>query len=473
MPSKWKSQYGSAASTGDGASPVPDPKYLKEARKTLFQKVDLIRNGVVVRKPRIDHYMSALAQEAAREASSAHREIRKLRKIRGLPPRVRRTTRVPSLIAHALDRQERLAEFIYRAFWPAAFGMWSGIAAHFTGIHGDLGDTTEVLPKYMWSHPSFAEFLKALKKHKRKQAKGKPYDVGHSKPPTSTRFVKGQSGNAKGCPKRKNPFDTLEESLSEMVSVKKADGSTIEIARMEAALIRVWTEAMRGVSSARCELCEIIKTLHEEDLFTPLPKPRKARIASGEDGILLSGCRIVMIGFVKRDLVNRFTAKYGPAPPFTTRFERLFPALHKISGFAEAVEKRRKDGKSYLVLEEALSQSRMSEAQTGGDQPHDPVPGGTASPDAAAVIDAELDVEWQAAKGASDAADGRDDDRRPAPAALIPTRKRTRSVPAARNKPAPAASSDHPALPRAKVPIVKAPAVKKPAFATSEGKPRS
>ena len=49
------------------------------------------------------------------------------------------------------------------------------------------------------------------------------YEVGYGKPPTNTRFRKGQSGNRTGRPKGVKNFKTeLSEELEEKITSKKA-----------------------------------------------------------------------------------------------------------------------------------------------------------------------------------------------------------------------------------------------------------
>ncbi len=471
MSRERKRQVWSASVAGDVTPPIPDPEYLRTARKVLFKKTELTVNGVVARRRRIDHYMRHLAQEATRQKRSAQREIRKLREIRRLARPVRRGTRAPSPISATLEERESLSRNIYKMFWPIAFGLWPGITAQFEAVYGDLGDTTKVLPEYMRSDPSLAEFERALKTIRRKRAKGRPYEVGRGKTPTSTRFAKGRSGNPRGRPKSKDPFDTLEKSLSEKVSVRKADGSTTDMPRMEAALTQLWTGAMQGEPHARSELRELIKTLHLQDLLTALPRPPKAAVAGASEKTLLTGCTTVLVRMFERELVGRFTAKYGPVPAFTTSFGRRFPALHEINGLAAVLEERRRAGKPIAVLEDAISPSSADGSQAGRDHPPDLFADRTNS--RAAVIDAELDVEWQLANGGSGAVDEPDEESSPATAPVIPTRKRTRAVLPARDKPAASSSSAHPTLLRAKVPIVGASATGKPKPGTSGRKPRS
>src|SRR2546429_33335 len=65
------------------------------------------------------------------------------------------------------------------------------------------------------------------------------YDVGYSKPPKETQFVKGQSGNKKGRPKgSKNLGTILYEAGRQLVDVTEK-GRTRKISKLEVIVIKL------------------------------------------------------------------------------------------------------------------------------------------------------------------------------------------------------------------------------------------
>lgn len=94
--------------------------------------------------------------------------------------------------------------------------------------------------------------------------------VGYGRPPTATRFKKGQSGNPKGRPRNRRrdvPYDTL---LGQMVTVRE-DGRERRVTAAEAFILQLTKKGLEGDSaSARASL-------------TAIENARAARRARGED----------------------------------------------------------------------------------------------------------------------------------------------------------------------------------------------
>jgi hypothetical protein len=72
------------------------------------------------------------------------------------------------------------------------------------------------------------------------------YAVGYGKPPASTQFRKGQSGNRSGRPKGTNNLKTdLLEELREKVTLKEGD-RTKRITKQRAMLKTLFAKALKG-----------------------------------------------------------------------------------------------------------------------------------------------------------------------------------------------------------------------------------
>lgn len=82
-------------------------------------------------------------------------------------------------------------------------------------------------------------------------------EIGYGKPPVSTRFAKGQSGNPRGRPKARSkeiPYDFL---LGQMVTMRE-DGKNRRVTAAEAFLLHLTKKGLAGDSaSARASLAAI------------------------------------------------------------------------------------------------------------------------------------------------------------------------------------------------------------------------
>lgn len=74
----------------------------------------------------------------------------------------------------------------------------------------------------------------------------KEYEIGYKKPPKSSQFKKGQSGNSKGRPKDiKNTYALLDEILSQKITVTEND-KNIQISKRNAMLIQLVNKGIKG-----------------------------------------------------------------------------------------------------------------------------------------------------------------------------------------------------------------------------------
>ena len=74
----------------------------------------------------------------------------------------------------------------------------------------------------------------------------KEYETGYGKPPKSSRFKPGQSGNRKGRPKgSKNTYNLLNEILSQKITIKEND-ENIKISKKAAILTQLINKGVKG-----------------------------------------------------------------------------------------------------------------------------------------------------------------------------------------------------------------------------------
>jgi Family of unknown function (DUF5681) len=83
-----------------------------------------------------------------------------------------------------------------------------------------------------------------------------PYKVGKSRPPESSRFKPGQSGNPKGRPKGSKNLDTIFAELMNKKVVCSENGKNRKISVREGMLRRLIQEALNGNSKVILQLLE-------------------------------------------------------------------------------------------------------------------------------------------------------------------------------------------------------------------------
>ena len=104
------------------------------------------------------------------------------------------------------------------------------------------------------------------KKASAKKAKADDnYEVGYKKPPKSSQFKKGKSGNPKGRPKKSKNLNTLlNKELDEVVTVRE-QGKVIQLSKRELMVKKMVHEAVNGKLGATKTLIGILGTDPELD----------------------------------------------------------------------------------------------------------------------------------------------------------------------------------------------------------------
>jgi Family of unknown function (DUF5681) len=100
------------------------------------------------------------------------------------------------------------------------------------------------------------------------------YKVGYKRPPVSTRFKPGCSGNSKGRPKGQRNFKTIiEEALNAPVVVREGDKKR-HVKKAEAIVLRQLDSAMKGDGRATETVIKLMKLMGLLD-----PKQAEAEVA--------------------------------------------------------------------------------------------------------------------------------------------------------------------------------------------------
>ena len=90
-------------------------------------------------------------------------------------------------------------------------------------------------------------------------------DVGYGKPPRSTQFKPGQSGNPKGRPRGTRNLSTdLKDELKTLVNVREG-GKEKKVSKQQAMIMGVLAKAMGGDIKAANTVIELLLRLHEHE----------------------------------------------------------------------------------------------------------------------------------------------------------------------------------------------------------------
>ena|SRR3974390_2635768 len=88
---------------------------------------------------------------------------------------------------------------------------------------------------------------------------------GYGRPPKSTRFKPGQSGNAKGRPKGARNLKTdLASLLKKRVPIRE-DGELRNVSRQEAMLLTLYSQAIKGDTKAASQLLTMVTKTETQD----------------------------------------------------------------------------------------------------------------------------------------------------------------------------------------------------------------
>ena len=102
------------------------------------------------------------------------------------------------------------------------------------------------------------------------------YEVGYGKPPKTTQFKPGQSGNPKGRPKgTKNLRTDLSEELAEKITVTEG-GQQLVISKQRAMVKSLMAKSIKGETAAARALINLIVGLEMVDATDKQSEPLEA-----------------------------------------------------------------------------------------------------------------------------------------------------------------------------------------------------
>ena len=111
---------------------------------------------------------------------------------------------------------------------------------------------------------------------------------GYRKPPTSSRFKPGQSGNKRGRPKGSRNLKTdLNKLMTKRIAVRE-DGEVRHITGQEAMLLGLFEKAVRGDFKASTQLFAMLMKLEIQD-----PAPSAPAVVTEND-------RAIVADFLRR-----------------------------------------------------------------------------------------------------------------------------------------------------------------------------
>jgi len=100
------------------------------------------------------------------------------------------------------------------------------------------------------------------------------YPVGYRKPPTDTRFAKGQSGNPKGRPKGSLNLATIMNKVGRKRIKVKVNGCTKTMTTLEAVVTQTQNQALSGDRGAAKDYLNLHRVCEDpEQTALPLAAP--------------------------------------------------------------------------------------------------------------------------------------------------------------------------------------------------------
>ena len=111
------------------------------------------------------------------------------------------------------------------------------------------------------------------------------YTVGYGRPPTATRFRKGQSGNPRGRPRgrtRDRARGIIDKELYRLLTLKEG-GRTVQMPALQAVVRSLTTAAVKGNGPAQRTVLTLAREVGSDQPASPTPDPARPPANSHSD----------------------------------------------------------------------------------------------------------------------------------------------------------------------------------------------
>ena len=291
---------------------------LAEMQAALFARTVVIENGRPRKMAAISAYLAKLSTEVAQKKRGSAAErlfyVKKLDQVGKFDDEP-----VVFISPQSIEfaRQARAYDWIRRTVSIHFILMIDDVRKQF-----DVGDSDEpIIPNCL----DVELGMEAIRRQRRRQRRSDgSYEVGHCKPPKSSQWKKGESGNPQGR-KPRGLWDELAESLLDQQTVRKSDGRRVKRTRIAIEVSQSLTAAMEGDRSARRSIRGIVDLLDQHGmLFEPPPPPkRRRRPRNPEARFSMKMYNLAVCRKLKIQVVREHSKRYGKVEEFFVHTERL------------------------------------------------------------------------------------------------------------------------------------------------------
>ena len=297
---------------------------LEDVREFLFEKINVDIEGASERCPRVDALIQMTGVLSAYGNGAAEKDLLRLQD--ALQPRniFGRIIRTPASLTKSKILQTKIRALVAFPTCIVYLNLIPEIEDVFCENYGESLRNKNLKPHFMGDlHEPLRQAEAAIKAQRRKEVRGKDYEVGRNKTPVPTRFQKNHKGNPTGRAKTQpSVLEAVTKALSGEVPFKKIDGTRLRVSHAYAAYLPVFNKALNGNARARREMFDLIASLYKEGLLAPeLNDLRRAYKRSKSDLTLRLILEMQLVKWIKKEVVSLYANRYGPVDDFVTHYE--------------------------------------------------------------------------------------------------------------------------------------------------------
>ena len=286
-------------------------------RRVLFEEIFVSTSPGAKKMTRFEAFLEAERKRALNSNISAMRNVEELEKIiRRHADQEDEIEQNPTSFAARKHKQEQMLAFAapFAAF--ISYYQSQNIAKNYIANEGG-GDPAPIIKPYYIDDRYWKGARARVNKINRNARGPGLYEIGNKKPPTKSRFKKGEGGNPKGRPKAGSLYKRLQGSLDAPIEVADKDGVRKQMSRREVMLRNVFTSAMQEKSKLRKELMRRIKYLEKRKMLKPLPTKQRRRPTRLNDEQKRRFCELTALCFAhaESEMKNLYDRRYGKIPP--------------------------------------------------------------------------------------------------------------------------------------------------------------